>query len=349
VGSRTQVLVVSDSNCDQGIRNWRTAIVKMGRSSDESRSGSRSRGRDNSRGTRSQSDGHERRYRRSDEREGRSRSRRLVPDDRDQRRRRHASRAESDMLSELGSAIVSGIDRLVGKNKPTSTVSTSLSISVNIVAEFNPLENCIEEWVNSVDEYALIHGWDDKTTSHLALGKLRGPAEIWYRGLPTKLFTWVEWRDMLLNNFKQKRNLHGALTDMMACVPGRSERLYEYVYRKLALIHKLKLPINDEEKVNLIMGGINDDQVKISVGTAGITDPHELANHLKIHDMKNFVSTSSTNKDAIKTPQKNNAPLKNFDNRACFACHKTGHFQGDCPDIVGDKHPKHNRKHTTYD
>jgi hypothetical protein len=253
------------------------------------------------------------------------------------------------MLSELGSAIVSGIDRLVGKNKPTSTVSTSWSISANIVAEFNPLENCIEEWVNSVDEYAVIHGWDDKTTSHLALGKLRGPAEIWYRGLPTKLFTWVEWRDMLLNNFKQKRNLHGALTDMMACVPGRSERLYEYVYRKLALIHKLKLPINDEEKVNLIMGGINDDQVKFSVGTAGITDPHELANHLKILDMKNFVSTSSTNKDAIKTPQKNNAPLKNFDNRACFACHKTGHFQGDCPDIVGDKHPKHNRKHTTYD
>jgi hypothetical protein len=321
----------------------------MGRSSDESRSGSRSRRGDHSRGTRSRSDGYERRYRRSDEREGRSRSRRLVPDDRDQRRRRHASRGGSDMLSGLGSAIVSGIDRLVGKNKPTSTMSTSLSISANIVAEFNPLENCIEEWVNSVDEYAVIHGWDDKTTSHLALGKLRGPAEIWYRGLPTKLFTWVEWRDMLLNNFTQKRNLHEALTDMMACVPGRSERLYEYVYRKLALIHKLKLPINDEEKVNLIMGGINDDQVKFSVGTAGITDPHELANHLKILDTKNFVATSSTNKDAIKTPQKNNAPLKNFDNRACFACHKTGHFQGDCPDIVGDKHPKHNRKHTTYD
>jgi hypothetical protein len=77
-------------------------------------------------------------------------------------------------------------------------------------------------------------------------------------------------------------NLHDALTDMMACVPGRSERLYEYVYRKLAFIHKLKLPINDEDKVNLIMGGINNDQVKFSVGMAGITDPHELANHLKL-------------------------------------------------------------------
>jgi hypothetical protein len=233
----------------------------------------------------------------------------LAPDDRDQRRRRHASRAESDMLPELGSAIVSGIDRLVGKNKPTSTESTSLSISANIVAEFNPLESCIEEWVNSVDEYALIHGWDDKTTSHLPLGKLRGPAEIWYRSLPTKLFTWVEWRDMLINNFKQKRNLHEALTNMMACVPGRNERLYEYVYRKLTLIRKLKLPISDEDKVNLIMGRINDHQVKFSVGMVGITDPHELANHLKILDTKNFVATSSTNKDA---------PLKNFDNRIQF-------------------------------
>jgi hypothetical protein len=88
------------------------------------------------------------------------------------------------------------------------------------------------------------------------------------------------------------------------------------------------------------MGEINEYQVKFSVGMAGLTDPHELANHLKILDVIIFVSTSSTNNDATKTSQKNNAPIKNFDNRACFACHKTGHFRSDCPDIVGDKHPK---------
>jgi hypothetical protein len=51
----------------------------------------------------------------------------------------------------------------------------------------------------TVDEYILIDGWDDKTTSHLALGKLRGPAEIWYRGLLPKLFTWVDWRNMMIS------------------------------------------------------------------------------------------------------------------------------------------------------
>jgi hypothetical protein len=48
-----------------------------------------------------------------------------------------------------------------------------------------------------------IYGWDSKTTSHLALSKLRGAAEVWYRGLPSHLFTWEQWREMILNNFQK--------------------------------------------------------------------------------------------------------------------------------------------------
>jgi hypothetical protein len=48
------------------------------------------------------------------------------------------------------------------------------------------------------------------------------------------------------------------------------------------------------------MGEINEYQVKFSVGMAGLTDPHELANHLKILDVIIIVYTSSTNNDATK-------------------------------------------------
>jgi hypothetical protein len=66
------------------------------------------------------------------------------------------------------------------------------------------------------------------------------------------------------------------------------ESLYEYVYRKLAFVHKLKIPLTGEDQVNLILGGITDERIRFSVDTANITDPHVLANHFRLmSDQKN--------------------------------------------------------------
>jgi hypothetical protein len=56
------------------------------------------------------------------------------------------------------------------------------------------------------------------------------------------------------------------------------------------------------------MGGINDDQVKFSVGMAGITDPHELANHLKLLDMKILCPLARLIKMQQKHPRKTMRP-----------------------------------------
>jgi hypothetical protein len=140
----------------------------------------------------------------------------------------------------MGAVIVAGLDQLMAKCDAKRSVGMSMSVLSNIVGEFNPLESNVVDWLNAVDEYAVIYNWDDQLTSHLALSKLRGPAEVWYRGLPTRLFTWREWRDMLLTNFQPKRDLYRDLKEMMNCVPLPLESLYEYVYQKLAFVHKQK-------------------------------------------------------------------------------------------------------------
>jgi hypothetical protein len=82
----------------------------------------------------------------------------------------------------MSAAIVSGIESLVGQIRlGVSNVSTV----ANIIEEFNPMNKNVDEWINAVDEFATIYGWDDKTISHLALSKLRGLVAVWYRGLPT--------------------------------------------------------------------------------------------------------------------------------------------------------------------
>lgn len=188
-------------------------------------------------------------------------------------------------MSQLGEAISQGIGRLVenlgvshAERQVVSTASTS------IIDEYNPLLNNITEWLAAVDEFAFIYGWNDRTTCHLALNKLRGPAEVWYRALPTRIFTWAEWKTLLTEQFRAKRDLHADLTKMMQCVARPNQSLYAYTFEKLSLIQKLKLPLLGEDQVNLILGGISNEQIKFAVETAGIKEPSDLARHFKSLD-----------------------------------------------------------------
>lgn len=185
-------------------------------------------------------------------------------------------------ISKVSQIFLEGIDKIMTKFGNTkSTGEITVSASKDIIAEFDPLVNDIESWLHAVDEFALIYDWSDRVTSHMALSKLRGAAQTWYQGLPTRIFSWSEWKIMLLEYFQPKRDLHTAMCEMLQYKPNPEQSLYEYTFAKLTLIHKMKLPLKDSDKVNLIMGGIDDPQIKFSVETAGIKDPAILARHLR--------------------------------------------------------------------
>ncbi|EFA11803.1 Retrovirus-related Pol polyprotein from transposon 297-like Protein [Tribolium castaneum] len=209
----------------------------------------------------------ERRHRHKQKSKGRSLGRHSSRErtSRCQRRRR----SEKSDVSALSEALLKGMGQLVQAQGKTVTESHHLvSVTSNLVAEFNPITD----------------NWDEKTTIHLALNKLRGPAADWFRGLPSRIFAWLQWKEMLIQNFLPKRNLHKELENMMTCVPRIGQSLYEYAFKKLALINKLKLGITPHDKVNLIISSIPDEQVKFTIETAGISDPSVLATHLKMLD-----------------------------------------------------------------
>jgi hypothetical protein len=140
-------------------------------------------------------------------------------------RRRHLSESRTssqrteETVSRLSEVILKGMSEVVRQVKPRTEVSVG-TISSGILNEFNPLTGNVDDGLHEVDEYAQIYGWDDKVTSHLALAKLRGPAEVWYRGLPTHLFTRVKWKEMLRQNFIPKRDLHKLLSILFAKIVG---------------------------------------------------------------------------------------------------------------------------------
>lgn len=118
----------------------------------------------------------------------------------------------------------------------TNQLVSVTSITNTTIPEFNPLHQNIQDWLNVVDEFMFLYQWNDKTVCHLALNKLRSPAEVWYRGLNTHIFSWSEWKQMLRDNFRSKRNLHSLLRTMLDCSPKANQGLYEYLFEKLSKI-----------------------------------------------------------------------------------------------------------------
>lgn len=217
------------------------------------------------------------------------------------------------------------------------------SIATNIIGEFNPANQNVREWIDAIDEYAIIYKWNDRTICHLALTKLRGAADVWYRGLPSRIFTWSEWKDLLIQNFVAKRNLHKLMENMVMCVAKNNQSLYEYAFEKLAHINKLKISLTDEDKVDLIMGGINNKQIQFSVETAGIKDPSKLASHFKIYDSSSMVQAGPSS-GTVPRPvaasvtvgetgmRQRGTKATGLNEKRCFQCNKAGHYKRNCPE-----------------
>ncbi|XP_018325107.1 uncharacterized protein LOC108736973 [Agrilus planipennis] len=129
---------------------------------------------------------------------------------------RYRESREPSIASRLSQTLVTGFERIIERYDGQSRRGEpQIDISRNIISDFKPLIHNLSDWLHSVDEFANMYGWSDMVTSYLALNKLKGPVEIWYRGLPTRMFRWLEWKDLLRGNFRQKRNLHNSLIAMM--------------------------------------------------------------------------------------------------------------------------------------
>lgn len=57
-----------------------------------------------------------------------------------------------------------------------------------------------------------------------------------------------------------------------------------FFFRKLSVINKLRIPLNAEDRVNLIMGRIDDTQIKFTIKTAGVKYLHVLERDLQVVD-----------------------------------------------------------------
>lgn len=207
----------------------------------------------------------------------------------------------------------------------------------NDINEFNPSQDEVRDWISKINKLSIIYGWDDAYICHLAINKLRGPAEMWYKTLTVVPRTWTEWTELLTKTFPSTRDLHTLMVDMLAYVPRPKEDLFEYCFNKLALVRKMNLNLSGPDEVNLIVGSIPNEHIKFSVKAANIDDPAKLAVYLKSFESVRTgpfpAKLPSSGNDTVAPPVKKIRQNTNPLNKTllCFQCDKPGHKRAECP------------------
>lgn len=86
----------------------------------------------------------------------------------------------------------------------------------NAIPEFDPENNnqTIKKWYNQIDEIREIYGWSEQATVYHALGKLKGLARTFYKGLPSLRFSWNEWKIKLMESFPGEQDFYEQLCEV---------------------------------------------------------------------------------------------------------------------------------------
>lgn len=168
------------------------------------------------------------------------------------------------------------LDEAFRGNRPTASVSNFL----NIIPEFNPAVGQIREWLDKVDEWADIFHWSDPEICCYALPKLAGAAKIFYDTIPHIPRQWIAWKNLLQQTFFPTRHIHRLLFEMLNYSAKSATSYYEYSFHKLGLIQNLKLNFSDKDIIQLILGGMENTQIKFAARAANILNPGQLATYL---------------------------------------------------------------------
>lgn len=208
----------------------------------------------------------------------------------------------------------------------------------------------IDRWLEQIDELRQVFKWSEETTIYNALGKLRGLASTWYRGLPSVKFTWTEWKQKLIRAFPSKKDYCAQLEEMLRRKKRSDETMSKYFYEKCAMVSSCK--IEGKDAVSCIIGGLADEHLQQVARAGDYPDPEALFEYLRTckdypsprtwhtqnRDRKRKFSGSSSYQK--NRPEKERQPIR------CYRCNALGHIASRCTASVPrlDQKGKNNDK-----
>ncbi|KAH8039955.1 hypothetical protein HPB51_009211 [Rhipicephalus microplus] len=115
------------------------------------------------------------------------------------------------------------------------------------------------EWITQVERIAALAHWTPSLTLVTAASRLTGSAKDWHRAYGSQYDTWEQWKEALILRFKRKLTMQEFLELQTKRRLQSHETIVEYMYSKNAILNKAPYRLAEEERISLILSGIEDD------------------------------------------------------------------------------------------
>ncbi|CAN7949844.1 unnamed protein product [Ixodes hexagonus] len=182
-----------------------------------------------------------------------------------------------------------------------------------------------------------------------AITRLRRAARDWHKSYGNHIHDWDVWKHAIAERFKRKMSLQEFFDFQNERKLKPDETLVQYMYAKNAMLEKAPHKLSPEERISLILSGIQDDKWATPLATQNCTSVLELIDRAANLDSRRTLDSQPTTNPRLLhafkpsaqhqpnhfSTHKLSTPRPPSDNnsgeRKCFNCSCFGHISRDCP------------------
>lgn len=217
---------------------------------------------------------------------------------------------------------------------PTSSIvePRKLKASEIYLPPFDP-DDCqftAAQWIEEIEHHKKNNSWSDYEARNAVFTHLQGRAKKWAARSYPLCRTWEELKERLTRQFATTKRFHDLFRDMVEYRSDQAATYIEYSTNKLALIDRLETGWGESNKIEVVISGIADNQVRSELLKNTPSDFVALDRHLSTYSnirKRPFdKSRSESEPFHTKKPKPNEKP----GDRRCHYCNKVGHLKRHC-------------------
>ncbi|KAL1479515.1 hypothetical protein MTO96_051777 [Rhipicephalus appendiculatus] len=233
-------------------------------------------------------------------------------------------------------------------------------------------QESVKEWLAEIERVASLANWTQSLTMLNAITRLHGAARDWHSFYGIYIQDWGTWKHAVTERFQRKMSLQEFLDYQNERKLLATETIVQYMYAKNAMLEKAPHKLTAEERISLILNGIENDKWATPLASQNCNSVLELIDRAANLDSRRkpvvdlctdpkYVPMDKTDASRHFSPAYTQKPLaanRLMDigprERRCFNCSVYGHISRDCPKPKTDatlkaEQRRNSRQDATFD